>query len=201
MEKDKEEDFVILEKEKPCQNIYWDSENQEFSFVAYSIIGSSAIQKINIIVDTVLKEMSIDKNILMEGFTRKDPYPDARSMISFIIRYYFKNRISVEVIGSILNRDHSSVSSAVKRHNKYVSIIYNANKTKGYYCFGEYVEIFNSVMKTLDGELSKIEEANNDILDLNKISVRDFMDIMKKNGIDINTLEELPPRVKSLLPK
>lgn len=69
------------------------------------------------ILNSVSKELQVDKDLLRRGFRQVD-YTDARKMLCFI--YYKFMGYTLTRVGSILNRDHSTVLHAITSHEDLV---------------------------------------------------------------------------------
>lgn len=69
------------------------------------------------ILNSVTKELQVDKDLLRRGFRQVD-YTDARKMLCFI--YYKFMGYTLTRVGSILNRDHSTVIHAITSHEDLV---------------------------------------------------------------------------------
>jgi len=69
------------------------------------------------ILNNVTKELQVDKDLLRRGFRQVD-YTDARKMLCFI--YYKFMGYTLTRVGSILNRDHSTVIHAITSHEDLV---------------------------------------------------------------------------------
>lgn len=69
------------------------------------------------ILNNVSKELQVDKDLLRRGFRQVD-YTDARKMLCFI--YYKFMGYTLTRVGSILNRDHSTVIHAITSHEDLV---------------------------------------------------------------------------------
>lgn len=76
-------------------------------------------EDLNFILDTVCNELEVDKEIVRSG-SRKQIYAEARFMSVALFREFLS--YTVEEIGFVFGRDHSTIVHSSRRHDELMSI-------------------------------------------------------------------------------
>lgn len=105
----------------------------------------------------VCASLDLDVSLIRTSF-REIQYADARKMIAYIFNRYF--RYGVSKTGTLMNRDHSTVIHAVRKHENFMRI------DKEYACK------FYNVM-------SRVKENLSDILELTPSQEKEYLNALK----------------------
>jgi chromosomal replication initiation ATPase DnaA len=105
----------------------------------------------------VCTSLQLDVRLIRTGY-RETAYADARKMIAYIFNRYF--RYGVTKTGVLMNKDHSTVIHAVRKHEQFMQI----DK--------QYARRFYNVMTTIKENLS-------DILELTPSQEKEYLKVLK----------------------
>jgi chromosomal replication initiation ATPase DnaA len=106
----------------------------------------------------VCTSLQLDVRLIRTGY-RETAYADARKMIAYIFNRYF--RYGVTKTGVLMNKDHSTVIHAVRKHEQFMQI----DK--------QYARRFYNVMTTIKENLS-------DILELTPSQEKEYLKVLKQ---------------------
>lgn len=105
----------------------------------------------------VCVSLKLDLLLIRTGF-REIEYADARKMIAYIFNRYFKYGVSKT--GTIMNKDHSTIIHAVKKHEHFMQ----TDK--------QYARKFYKVM-------TRVKENLSDIVDITPSQEREYLNALK----------------------
>lgn len=105
----------------------------------------------------VCTSLDLDVSLIRTSF-RETQYADARKMIAYIFNRYF--RYGVTKTGTLMNKDHSTIIHAVRKHEHFMQID------------RQYARKFYNVM-------SRVKENLSDILELTPSQEKEYLDALK----------------------